>query len=825
MDLIVSVSSPVSTNNRPYMALLNRLIFGTPHGHKTRRVAPPSPTFSARLLMLFLGIFASFEVRAQVDGPTYRTSSSQPFQSYQSPVQRLPLPDEIGRKRNQPGALPSVWIPQLANPTAQAPATIPAKSSNQTSQSPWGSSYQTPTPPGAPATYDEPIIAGVSLPPVAPLAETPDLAAGRGEIAAALAQNRAQQSQDPKNVALKIKEARYLSWLSRHYTAANRYRAILRDHPNHVDALTGYGTALFWQSNWREAEAALARAISLAKPDDLAARNTYFRVLAEQGRASEAYRGAMDLDRQTGHQNAELGIVIADMLGNIGMHADGLGYASRPTPDRDLQIRQSDYAARLAVKQQGKHAAMQHAADLIGKHHGSYNAHITSGDLLGDNGHLKEALSYYEQASQNSPEREEAMLGRARIYRTRGRHADALQLFQNAVQANAESINGWIGVGEMARFEGEYTRAWQALETAHSVAPGSAEVFREKLKLALAQNDSSRFRGVLQQYRMAQPSDPYVTLWQNKWDVTHDGGINEDALRGILDPMAPELNAEALSLIEGRPARAVQAVPAAPTPNLDTAARRELRRRIRTRIPSTLNLTTGYEYSSLKPTTILGGVFPDWHEAFFGGFWRRDSGPTFSWDYRHFERFGDNAQQLEGGILYPITSRWLLGAKGGGSLFGNFIPVWRAGGEVLFMANERWNARFEYRHLRFTDNPVHQFIPEVNLIWSSRWSSTARMYVTHSRPKRGVNDTGLSGYFDLAYKVASNSHAKIHYAHGDENASALVAGLIGEKNFQSTGIELRLGFNERWAIIPGYRFERHNLFDLHAVSLALNGRF
>ena len=45
------------------------------------------------------------------------------------------------------------------------------------------------------------------------------------------------------------------------------------------------------------------------------------------------------------------------------------------------------------------------------------------------------------------------------------------------------------------------------------------------------------------------------------------------------------------------------------------------------------------------------------------------------------------------------------------------------------------------------------------------------------------------------------------------------------RNFQSTGIELRLGINERWAIVPSYRFERHNLFDLHAAGLSLNGRF
>jgi YaiO family outer membrane protein len=741
---------------------------------------------------------------------------------------RIPQqPATVGNSAYQSRGWPApATVQTTATPARQRQIASPAKPGSSR-RSPWAPLYPNQpanTPGSLPAspTYQN---AGPPQPYIPPIKDSPGLTAGRGLIAAALAQNRAQQSADPKNVGLKIKEARYLSWLSRHYTAANRYRAILREHPNHVDALTGYGTALFWQSNWRESENALARAISLAKPDDLAPRNTYFRVLAEQGRASEAYRHAMDLDRQTDHQDAQLGMVIADMLGHIGLHNDGLGYASRPTQDQDLLIRQTEYQAKLAVNQNGKQSARQLASNLVGRHQGLYNAYIAAGDLLGDNGHLNEAASYYRQASEMSPEREEANLGRARISRTRGRHAEALQLFQAAVQANPESVNGWIGVAEMARFQGDYPRAWQALDTAHSVAPGSANVYRAKLKLALAQNDSKRFDSILNHYRTAQPTDPYTTLWQNQWAAHHGGKVSEDDLRGILDPMAPELNAEALGLIQGRPSQITAAVPAAPSPNLDVAARRELKRRIRTRAPGSVNLTAGYEYSSLKPTTILGGTFPDWHEGFFAGFWRQDGGPTLSWDYRHFERFSETAQQLEGGVLVPVGNRWLVGGKGGAALFGNFIPHWRAGAEAQFMANDRWNFRMEYRYLRFSDNPVHQLIPEITWNWHPKFSSTGRIYVTHSRPKGAAKDTGFSGYFDLAYKVASNSHAKIHYAVGDENASTLIRNLIGEKNFQSSGLELRLGINDRWAVIPGYRFERHNLFDLHAVSLALNGRF
>ncbi|MGB0582355.1 MAG: YaiO family outer membrane beta-barrel protein, partial [Limisphaerales bacterium] len=655
------------------------------------------------------------------------------------------------------------------------------------------------------------------------------LSGAGGRVAVLLAENRAQQSQKPKDVELKIQEARYLSWLARHYTAANRYRAILRDHPKHAEALTGYGRSLFWQSNWRESETVLTHAIALSKAEDLTPRIAYLRVIAEQGRASEAYRQAMDLDRATGHQDPMLGILIADMLGNIGMHTDGMGYASRSTEDADLQIRQTGFHAKQSVNQQGKSFAPQAANHIVSTHPDLYNAYITAGDLLAETRHDLEAINHYERAARMSPEREEAYLGHARVVRTRARHAQALDLFQTVVQANPESINGWIGVAEMSRFQGQHQRAWQALETAHSVAPGSADVFREKLKLALAQKDEALFQSTLDQYRSVQPNDPFTALWINKWSFAQGNGVNEDQLRSILDPMAPELNTQALSLLRDAQnvsvVEATAAVPRAPTPTLDVAARHEVRRRMRSEAPRSLNVTTGYEYSSLKPTTVLGGNFPDWHEAFIAGFYRNERGQTFTFDQRHYERFDDNAHQIEAGALFPVSNRWLLGGRGGGGLFGDFIPRWRAAFEAVFLQNDRWTWRAEHRYLRFADNPVYQAIPSVTWKWNQKFSSTVRLYVTHSNPNGARSDTGFSGYFDLAYRVAANSHAKIHYARGDENAGALIRGLIGEKDFQSVGIELRLGLNNRWALIPGYRFERHNLFDLHAVALALNGRF
>ena len=116
-------------------------------------------------------------------------------------------------------------------------------------------------------------------------------------------------------------------------------------------------------------------------------------------------------------------------------------------------------------------------------------------------------------------------------------------------------------------------------------------------------------------------------------------------------------------------------------------------------------------------------------------------------------------------------------------------------------------------------------MPGVTWNWHDIFSPRARLYITHNTPKNDVSNTGVSAYFDLVYMATANSSAKIFYSFGDENATTLVQDLIGDKNFQGAGLELRLGLNETWAIIPSYRFERHNLFDLHAVALALNHTF
>jgi hypothetical protein len=99
------------------------------------------------------------------------------------------------------------------------------------------------------------------------------------------------------------------------------------------------------------------------------------------------------------------------------------------------------------------------------------------------------------------------------------------------------------------------------------------------------------------------------------------------------------------------------------------------------------------------------------------------------------------------------------------------------------------------------------------------------LYVTHDAPKGARANTGLAGLVSTTWQFTPLAAVSLSYAQGEENASQLIQGLIGEKNFQSVGLDLKWDLFERLSLQPTYRYESHNLFDLHAVGLHLQLRY
>jgi len=653
--------------------------------------------------------------------------------------------------------------------------------------------------------------------------------AKRGQIGQALALVRGLLRADPASAQYRLMEAQYLGWLGRTASAGERYRRLMQENPSDAAAQEGHGNTQLWRGNWHEAQGAYANAISTSGADNLTATLGFQRALVAAGRATPAYRQAVDLDRRTGRQDAEVGLFLATLHAAVDNDDAAFALASRRSGDPDVRQRQAAFQAQRLIVRGQKEEGLNLIASHAEAHARDYNAVVAAGEVFATAGKTREARDYFDRAAQLAPDRDEALLGLARLARQQGRQRDSLALYEEVVARNPESVPGWLGIADVAQLRGDLNRAWQALDSAQRVAPGSALVFRERLKIAFREQDADTFFAVLRDYQRAQPADAWPELWAQKWADAHGGEVNAAALQSLFDPLAPEVSSEALRLFRkhtGMPLQQAAArVPAAPGADLQEAAQEKLGKQVRVADPTIIGVATGYEFATLQDTTGAGARLQEWHEGYLAAYWRRQLGMSVSGEYRTFSRFGQQANQLLLGWDTHVTPQWIVGLDTGVALNGGYIPRWRVGARTEYLFSEEFSASLSVSHLRFADEPVLQIVPGVTWQWHPRWSSHARMYVTHTEPKGGRVNTGIAGLFSTTWQFTPLSSASLSYALGEENASQLIKGLIGEKNFQSVGVDLKYGFTENFSIQPTYRYESHNLFDLHAIGLNLQLRY
>jgi YaiO family outer membrane protein len=672
--------------------------------------------------------------------------------------------------------------------------------------------------------------------PWPPNAETPESAvqradalAKRGQLGEALAVVRRLLRADPANAQYRLLEAQYLGWLGRTASAGERYRSLLQSSPSDAAAQTGLGNTQLWRGNWHAAQAAYAQALAASSADNLAAQLGSLRALLAAGRATPAYRQAVDLDRRTGRQDAEVGLFLATIHAGVDNDEAAFALASRRTSDPDVRLRQVAFQAQRLIVRGQPDAGLNLIANYAEAHARDYSALVAAGEAFATAGKSRDARDYLDRAAQLAPERDEAVLGLARLARQQGKQRDSLALYEGIAARNPESLPAWLGLADIALSRGDATRAWQALDSAQRVAPGSALVARERLKIAFREQDADAFFGVLRDYQRAQPTDAWPELWAQKWAAAHGGEVNSPALQALLDPLAPEVSGEALRLLRkqsGEPMqRVIARVPAAPSADLQDAAQEKLSKQVRIADASVIGISTGYEFASLSDTTGGGARLQAWHEGYLAAYWRRPLGMSVSGELRTFSRFGASANQVLLGWNTHVTPSWILGLETGGALNGGFIPRWRIGARTEYLFNEALSANLSVTHLRFADEPVLQIVPGLAWQWHPQWSTHARMYVTHDAPKGGPSNTGFAGVLGTTWQYSPLSSVGVTYALGEENATQLIKGLIGEKNFQSVGVDWKWGINERLSLQPTYRYETHNLFDLHAVGLNLQLRY
>ena len=445
-----------------------------------------------------------------------------------------------------------------------------------------------------------------------------------------------------QNTDLRLRQAQALVSQGRLASAANVYRAVLRSAPNDLGARTALGYTHFWRGNWREALNEFATVIN-ADPRNLPARLGYLRALHAAGRASSAYQQATQLDRSVS-QDAELGLLLANIVAAVDADDEAQSYLSRPSNDLDVQRRQNAFYAQRLIARGHREEGLARVSLWLQAKPRDYDAFTDLAEAHINAGQAAKARSFYEQAAALNPQRPEAGLGLARVAFLGGRHAESLRLYQQVADVNPESLDALLGVSRLAQINGDKSRAWQAINTAAKLAPGSAHVHEAATKLAFQLDDRATFQTAVSAWANDQPTDVRPEVWAQKWNATHGLKPDLQVLNACLDPLAPETSSEALKIIrqysaEPR-ANAINRVPPAPTPELTTAAQAKLSQQITLLQSGRVGLATGFELSSLRDTSGAGVALPGWNEQYVAAFWGQPLGHTLSVDLRRYERFG-----------------------------------------------------------------------------------------------------------------------------------------------------------------------------------------
>jgi YaiO family outer membrane protein len=365
-----------------------------------------------------------------------------------------------------------------------------------------------------------------------------------------------------------------LSHLGRPFSAAERYSAYLRESPTDLEGRIGLGQTLYWRGNWADAENLFAGVLK-DEPDHELAIYSYIRVLIASGRLSIAWRVAREHDRRTEEKDGELGLILAGMA--VRVEAFGLAetLASRTTDDPDLLRRQLAFRAMQLIRQ-GKH---EEGLELLAPY---YRPDSTDYDGLMDAANAFQvadqrvmARTLFERALALSPERAEARMGLARIASREGRLNGSLSIYQQLVRENPEQIEAWLGVIRMAHLLNDPDVVAIALDRAWKIAPKSAFLFQEDIRLAMQSGDAEIIETSLRKFAADQPEDRAARLWAQRWRRASRQQIRGEDVIGLLDPMSPDVTAIALCLLSPTATvtdKEIALVPRAPEASLEAGA-------------------------------------------------------------------------------------------------------------------------------------------------------------------------------------------------------------------------------------------------------------
>ncbi len=403
-----------------------------------------------------------------------------------------------------------------------------------------------------------------------------------------------------------------------------------------------------------------------------------------------------------------------------------------------------------------------------------------------------------------------------------GQRERALDALRPAVAARIPDTDLWLAAGRMFDLNGEWSEAQRAYHLAHALGLGrpDAEVaaLSRRARRANAGQVAREFAARMQE----NPDD--VGLRAGFIIALIRAGEISAANRALaplveLDPDDPAVR-DLAAQVKGaqgtvRQARSLYASILRGDPT-DTDRRDVLRS---LQAANQWGMATGYEFSDLRSTTDSPDP-ADWQEAYAGVFWQQPTRQSWGLEYRWFERANEDASQLRLDYGVGLDEDWILRAHAAPAAEGDIIPRLKLGGGASHRVLDPFFVTFDFDWLTYSDLDVYQFAPGLSWRWHPRSTVDTRIYLNNNVLETGTSDWATTWVLNANWEFNRQSSARISFATGDESVANPIRDLIGNDSITSVGLSLNLGLGNKWSLIPAWRYERHDDFDLNAFSLS-----
>jgi tetratricopeptide (TPR) repeat protein len=274
--------------------------------------------------------------------------------------------------------------------------------------------------------------------------------------------------------------------------AIQRYRALLEQEPQNVDALSDLAYLLEAKAKWPEAVPLLERLVKL-QPHDPVALYHLGRMKSWQ---SEGRGQALDFLRRACEEsdhNPEYCSAYADVLG----WSQETRAKAVATLEATLATHPDSVASRIRLAQMlswndvTRPNALQIFDEGLRLDPGNIELLVTSAEVLAWNASTRsEALARYERALQKSPEEPRALLGKAQLLAWQNRSTEALELYRKILAQDPQNVAALRGEAEILNWKGQFVEARSLAQQAEAKEPSDQAA---RLELARANIGLKKF--------------------------------------------------------------------------------------------------------------------------------------------------------------------------------------------------------------------------------------------------------------------------------------------------------------------------------------------